>query len=228
MELKFTPREELSYANWDDTKVSWVRPDISNEIIKELSRRNSLSAFLRLGLLLFFIVSSALAALYVFYNVHWAVAIPLLYVYYFFYGFIVAPAHELQHKIVFSKSLDWLSEIIFYILQILMWNSPRYARISHRLHHRYTMVRGKDPETNYPEVINSKILKKMALNLIARFFIVGAIYELGKSIIIQVKRIAGINDEIMSKSCSKKDIQIIQLESLMILAIHTIVAVYAV
>ncbi len=28
----------------------------------------------------------------------------------------------------------------------LLWNSPRYARSSHMLHHRCTMVRGMDPE----------------------------------------------------------------------------------
>jgi len=228
MELKFTHRDEISYAKWDDTKESWVRPNLDLDIIKELSIRNSLNAFIRLGIFLLFLILSALAALYVFYNVHWAAAIPLLYVYYFFYGFIVAPAHELQHKIVFSKSLDWLSEIFFYFFQILMWNSPRYARISHRLHHRYTMVRGKDPETNWPAVTGTKFLKKLVFNLIARFLIVGAIYELAKSILLQIKRIAGVNDKIMSKFCKEKDVRAIRIESLVILAFHTLIAAFAV
>jgi len=73
--------------------------------------------------------------------------IPILYFYYFLYGFWVAFGHELQHKTVFNRSLDNFSEVVFFIVQILMWSSPRYARISHRLHHRYTMVCGKDPET---------------------------------------------------------------------------------
>lgn len=228
MELKFTPRDEISYANWDYTKESWVRPELDLEIIKELSIRNSQNALVRLGVFLLFLISSAFAALYVFNNVHWAAAIPLLYIYYFFYGFIVAPAHELQHKIVFDKSLDWLSEIFFYFFQILMWNSPRYARISHRLHHRYTMVRGKDPETNWPEVIGTKFLKHLVFNLAARFLVVGAVYELAKTILLQIKRIAGFNDEIMSKFCKEKDIRTIRIESFIILVFHTIIALFAV
>ncbi len=99
MELKFTHRDEISYANWDDTKESWVRLNLDLEIVRELSIRNSLNALVRLGIFLLFLISSALAALYVFYNVHWAAAIPLLYIYYFFYGFIKPPAHFSSGKI---------------------------------------------------------------------------------------------------------------------------------
>lgn len=227
MQLEFTPRSELSAYEHNSEKEVWKRPELDREVLKQLSQRSTVNGLLRIGVFIVFLVISAVATLYVVRNSLF-LAIPLLFIYYFIYGFFVAIGHELQHKTVFAKSCDWLSEIIFFIIQAIMWNSPRYARISHQLHHRYTMVRGVDPETNWPEVITSKWLRKFLLSLILRILVIGAIPELIYSVKQQIHRIMGKKDIMMSNHCSDKDIGVIRMESLAILMIHVAVIIGAI
>ena len=227
MELEFISRSELSEYEYDINKGGWKRPKVDREIIKQLSQRSTLNGLWRIGIFVILLAASAWATLYVSsYNLF--LAIPLLYTYYFLYGFFVAIGHELQHKTVFDKSFNWFSEVIFFIIQTIMWNSPRYARISHQLHHRYTMVRGMDPETNFPEVITTKWLRKLLSILFLRIFVIGAVPDLFNSIKVQVQRIMGKIDPIMSKHCSDKDIRIIRMQSAAILLIHMSVAACAI
>jgi fatty acid desaturase len=155
-------------------------------------------------------------------------AIPLLYIYYFFYGFVVAIGHELQHKTVFASSFDWFSEILFFIIQVILWNSPRYARISHKLHHRYTMVRDVDPETAWPEIISVNWLRKTLLSFLLRILVVGAVLELFNSFKLQFSRVLGKKDQMMRNHCSDKDIVVIRIESLAILMIHLSIIIGAI
>jgi fatty acid desaturase len=227
MQLEFTPRSELSAYEHNNKKEVWKRPDLDREVLKQLSQRSTINGLWRIGMFIVFLVASAVATLYVSrYNLF--LAIPLLYTYYFFYGFWVAIGHELQHKTVFAKSFDWFSEILFFVVHVIMWNSPRYARISHQLHHRYTMVRSVDPETNWPEVVTVKWLRKSLLRLILRILAVGAVPELFNSVKQQVQRIMGKKDLMMSNYCSDKDIRVIRMESLAILLIHLAVVIVAI
>ncbi|MDA0991966.1 MAG: fatty acid desaturase, partial [Verrucomicrobia bacterium] len=157
--LVFVPREKLSEYEWAPANKRWVRPKVDHEVLDKLCERSTLNGFLRVGWFMALLAASAAATIWVSRINIW-LAIPVLYSYYFLYGFWVAIAHELQHRMVFAKSLNWFSDIFFFFVQVLLWNSPRYARISHQLHHRYTMVRGIDPETDWPDVITSKWLKK--------------------------------------------------------------------
>lgn len=219
LNLKFTNRKELSKFEYDSKKEFWKRLEVDKEVLKELNQRSTINGLMRIGIFIMFLLISVYASLYV-RSYSWLSAIFMLYIYYFFYGFFVAIGHELQHKTVFGMKFNWLNEIMFFLVQTIMWNSPSYARISHRLHHRYTMVRGIDPETDWPEVITSKWLSKLLLQLILKIFVIGAIFELFNTIKLQILRIIGIKDNMMKNHCSEKDIKVIRIESIIILCIH--------
>jgi fatty acid desaturase len=227
MTLTFSPRSELTAVQWDDEKKAWKRPPLDGGILRELSERSTANGLLRVGLFVAFLSASAVVTVLLA-RIHLLLAVPALYLYYFFYGFWVGIGHELQHRTVFARSFDWFSEIFFSFVQTIMWNSPRYARISHKLHHRYTMVREIDPETQWPEVITSSWLRKFLINIILKILVVGAVVELYKSVAVQVRRIAGKKDRMMREHCSERDVAVIRIESAGILLIHLAVAASAV
>lgn len=227
MNLTFIPRDKLTPYEWDSQLQQWQRPDLDRETLRRLSERSTWNGLARVGLFVCFLGISAAATILVSrHSLLWA--IPLLYVYYFFYGFWVAIAHELQHKVVFAKSFDWFSEILFFLVQVLMWNSPRYARVSHRLHHRYTMVRGIDPETPWPDVITSKFVKGTLRALILKMLVVGALPELGRNVMQQIRRALGTKDDMMRHHCTPADIAVIRIESAAILLIHIAIVAAAI
>ncbi len=227
MDLEFTPRSELRAYEWDNQNGRFRRPDIDREIISRLSERSTLNGLARIGLFVGFLAVSAAAAMWVAGVSIW-LAIPLLYVYYFFYGFWVAIGHELQHKVVLSRAFDWLSEIIYFVVQVIMWNSPRYARISHRLHHRFTMVRGIDPETDWPEVFTSQWIRKFRRDMILNILVVRMPIVLGHDVMVQIRRVLGQKDRMMRDHCSARDIRAIRIESAAILLIHLAVVALSV
>jgi fatty acid desaturase len=227
MKLKFTPREELADFEWVHEGRNWKRMDVDKEVIKELSERSTLNGLARVGLFLFFLAVCATGTLLAL-DHSWWLAIPLLYAYYFFYGFWVAIGHELQHRTVFAKNFDWFSEPFFFLVQALMWNSPTYARKSHQLHHRFTMVRGTDPETDWPEVITSKWLKKYLFDIISSILVIGAVKLLFKDIRIQVRRSLGKKDRMMRDHCTEQEISAIRRESFFILLFHIAIAAVAI
>lgn len=219
MELQFAPRTELAEFEWDNAEAKWNRPKLDPQVLRELAQRSTINGLWRVSLFLVFLLASAAAAIYASRYSIW-LALPLIYVYYFFYGFWVAIAHELQHKMVFAKSADWFSEGLYFVVQTLIWNSPRYARISHKLHHRYTMVQGVDPETDWPEIITSKWLRRYLGGLILNILVLGAIVQLFREVGRQVSRVIGIKDRMMRDHCSDADIRAIRIESLAILLSH--------
>jgi fatty acid desaturase len=173
--MSFASRDNLSEFEWDNQRKDWKRPKMDREVLRKLSERSTVNGLLRVAYSLFLLTLTAIA---------------VLYAYYFFYGFWVAIAHELQHKTVFAESAGRFSEILFFFVQILIWNSPTYARISHKLHHRYTMVRGIDPETDWPEVVTTRWLRNFVLGLVLRMLVVGSVVELFKSVRTQLERAA--------------------------------------
>ena len=228
MKLEFIPRTELSGYNWDPEVKRWNRPDLGPGVLKELSQRSTINGLIRTGAFFALLLGSAWTTIAAFGINPW-LAIPFLYIYYFFYGFLVSIGHELQHKTVFAKSFDGFSELIFFVVQLLMWNSPRYARISHQLHHRYTMIHGMDPETPWPEVITSSWLKKNLTEQISRILVVRAIYDLLFIFIPNnIKRSLGIKDKMMQNHCNEKDIKTIRLESSVILLVQFTIAAVAI
>ena len=225
--LEFTPRNALAAYEWDAERKHWNRPELDRETLKKLSERSTFNGLLRVGLFVFFLGTTAAAAIYAS-RYSFLLAIPLFYLYFFFYGFWVAIAHELQHKIVFAPSFDRFSECLFFVVQTLIWNSPRYARISHRLHHRYTMVQGIDPETDWPAVITTPWLKRYLWGLILRILVVGAVIELFREVVRHLRRILGHKDRMMRDHCSAADIRAIRIESLAIILIHAAIVTAAI
>lgn len=219
MELKFTPRNELSEFEWEDTAQKWDRPKLDPKTLQELTRPNTLSSVLRLGFFLVLLLGSAAATVFVG-RYHIWLAIPVLYGYYFFFGFLLALAHELQHRTVFAKSLDWLNDILFFIVQVLIWNSPRYHRVSHRLHHRYTMVRGRDPETNWAEVFDSRWVKDYFRGLVFRMLLVGAVIDWLRTVVVLAGQVLGKKDAMMCNQCTDDDVRAIRIQAAAILLIH--------
>jgi fatty acid desaturase len=220
MSLEFTPREELSEFEWNHEGRNWKRLGVDKVVIKQLTERSTWNGLWRVGLFVSFLAVTAAATLWAAQQSLWLAILPL-YGYYFFYGFWVAIGHEMQHKTVFAKNLDWFAEPFFRLVQTLMWNSPTYARKSHQLHHRCTMVRGVDPETEWPEVFDTTFVRKMLFDLIGSILVVGAVKKLFNDVWIQIRRVLGQQDRMMRNHCTEKENAAIQRESLGILLFHT-------
>jgi fatty acid desaturase len=199
MDLEFTPRGELSEYEWSHEGRNWKRMGLDVEVVRKLSERSTWNGLCRVGLFVVFLAITVALTVLAAQQSLWLAIIPL-YGYYFLYGFWVAIAHELQHKTVFARNFDWFSEPLFFLVQALMWNSPRYARKSHQLHHRYTMVRGIDPETDWPEVITSKWLRSVLLDALLRILVVGAVKAFFKEVLIQIRRSPGQKDRMMTEN----------------------------
>jgi fatty acid desaturase len=223
----FATRDALSACEWDAERKDWIRPFVDRAVLKDLSRRSTLNGIARVAWFLLLLAIPAVAAVLVSRINAW-LAIPILYIYYFFYGFWVAIAHELQHKTVFAESADSFSEILFFLVQCLIWNSPTYARVSHRLHHRYTMVRGIDPETDWPDVITTRWLRTYLAKLVLKVLVIGAVADLFLSLRTLVLRAAGVRDRMMREHCTEDEIAAIRRESLAFLLIHVAVVAIAI
>lgn len=221
--MSFTAREDLRGYEWDNQRKDWRRPKVDPTVLKELAVRSTLHGILRLAFFLLLLTASV-AAVELAKRIDIWLAIPFLFVYWFFYGFWAAPAHELQHKTMFGPALDGFSEVLFRFVFFLLWISPTYARISHKLHHRYTMVRGVDPETDWPDVITTRWLRRFALYTISRVLVAGALLELYKAVRMNVQRLAGTRDRMMRDHCTEKDITRIRIESGLILFCHAAIA----
>lgn len=224
---RFVDRDELLDSEWDNQRKDWKRPPVDRAVLKELSRRSTLNGIVRILYFMALLTGAAIGTVVVARINLWP-AIPVLYLYYFLYGFWVAIGHELQHGTVFESRHKRLNDVALFFVQIIMWNSPRYAVVSHRLHHRYTMVRDYDPETEWPDVITTKWLRGTLAGLLARILVVGAVIELYKDIRKQMLRIAGKKDWMMREHCSHRDIVAIRWESAAILGAHLAVVAAAI
>ncbi len=223
----FQSRVDIAPVEWDNQRKDWVRPPVDRGVLKELAERSTLNGLLRI-LWYVALLSGAAILTVVLYRISPWLAIPGIYFYWFLYGFWVALGHELQHQTVLAKRENWLSESIFYFVQTLMWNSPTYARVSHKLHHRYTMVRGHDPETDWPEVITLSWLRSHFVGLILRILIVGAIYDFFRDAWTNIKRAAGVKDWMIKDHCTEKQRKAIRIESAQIVLTHALVIAAAV
>lgn len=227
MNMKFTPRTELAEFEWGDRTGQWRRPEIDSETLKRLTERSTWNGVWRVGLFVALLGSMAALTLWVG-RYSLLLAVPFMYAYWTLYGFWVAIGHELQHKMVFARSAKRYSEVLYFIVQFFMWNSPRYARISHQLHHRYTMVRGKDPETDWPEIITTRWLRRYLGGLILKMLVVGSPVALWQDVMIQLRRVAGHKDRMMREFCSENDNRAIRIESAVYLSIHVAIVASAI
>lgn len=221
-QLTFVPREHLFDYEWDFETKRWQRPKMDMKQLKVLNERKNGYSLFRLLIYCVLLGISAYGAIMVA-SINIWMAFPIMLFYYFIYGFLTAISHELRHKTILTKNFDALQEVMFFIIQTLMWQSPLYERTSHRLHHRYTMVRDNDPETDWPEVVTRKWLLQFGLKMLSRVFVIGALYYLIVDIYKQVIRVIGPGDKMMQKFCNEKEVKRIRVESLAILLIHIMI-----
>lgn len=227
MQLTFTPRKAMAEYEWDFQKKAWNRPPLDVERLKELSRPDNARSFARLALFLGLLAATAAAAVHAQKFSFWH-ALPFLYAYWFVFGFWGALAHELQHKIVFTKSLDRFSEVLFFIAQTAIWLSPTCSRATHRIHHRYTMVKSIDHETREHEHLTPRSVRRFLGSFILRMLVVGAIPAMIKDGRLLVRRAAGRRDQILDDHCTAEEVRRIRLESAAILLIHAAAVLAAV
>lgn len=228
MKLKFIPRSEMTKFEWDDVAQKWDRPPVDKAVLAELTKRRNAKSF---GKLAFFLGLQAVAMfgfLYIQKQFGFWWSVPFLYCYWFVFGFWGALAHELQHKIVFTRNLDWFSEILFYIAQFLIWLSPTYSRSVHKIHHRYTMVKYRDFETKLHEHLTSGWLWWHFGLLIARILVVGAPVSIARDVKTLFVRAIGIQSEHMQHNFSEKERRMARWESAGILLFHSAVIIAAV
>lgn len=218
MDLNFVSRSNLKDLEWDNESKSWNRPEIDRDELKQLNRRSSLEGFVRLMVhSLIIAAAGGLTVAAAGYNVLFAV-VPFL-AFSFMTGFLNGIEHEMRHRIVFSRRLDWLSETFYFLIHLLWKAGTRNQRVSHHIHHRFTMVRDVDPEPAFPEDISVKWVRRELLGQLLTVLTLG-IFSLIKALWTLVLRVGGRLDPRIRAHCTDNDFRIIRLESLAILLIN--------
>jgi fatty acid desaturase len=220
MELTFAPRSELKGRVWDTEAKQWDRPKLDRDVLLELTRRSTPEGMLRLIVHTALIVATAwLTVLAWRYSIPLAVA-PFLF-YAFLVGFLNGIEHEMRHTIVFSRRLDWFSDAVYFLIHVFWKMGSRNQRVSHRIHHRYTMVRGVDPETDFPEAITTRWVRNVLLRLLATVLTLG-IPSFFKLLWDLVQRARGrLNPKIMAH-CDAADLRFIRRESVVVLVVNVV------
>jgi fatty acid desaturase len=127
-------------------KINWYRTPLNRDLLKRLTRRSDLRGLLQAGSFLLIYGASVYLTLFFFLRSLWIPMIAAAYLHCAFHGFLgmEAAAHELSHGTPFKSK--GLNEFFYKLFCFLTWNNPLHFRISHRLHHQYTVHRGLDKE----------------------------------------------------------------------------------
>ncbi len=220
MELTFVPRTELKDREWDDKAKLWDRPKIDRQTLQELSRRSTSEGMLRLIVHTVLILATAwLTVLAWRYSILLAVA-PFLF-YAFLVGFLNGIEHEMRHTIVFSRRLDWFSDSVYFVIHLFWKVGSRNQRVSHRIHHRYTMVKGVDPETDFPELITRRWVRNVLLGVLATVLTLG-IPAFFKTLWDLFQRSRGRLVPKIMAHCDAADLKFIRWESAVILVVNVL------
>lgn len=123
-----------------------TRAPLDRQTLKALTRRSNRSGLLCLCLHAALLLALALGFLWLIDIGLWPAALPLLLLYGAVFSFLgyAGLGHELSHATVFSNKK--FNEVLFGLASFLTWNNPAYFRLSHRIHHRFTLQKGVDYE----------------------------------------------------------------------------------
>lgn len=218
MSLTYVPRNELKDREWDPEAKRWDRPKIDRETLQELNKPSALEGGLRIVVHLGLIVATGWLTVFAWsYSI--LLAVPPFLAYCWLVGFLHGIEHEMRHKIILPRKLDWLSDTVYFIIHILWKAGSRNQRVSHVIHHRYTMVYGVDPEPAFPEDFNSKWVKRHLLDMLITVLTLGII-DYFKAMWELVKRTTGKLHPMIQAKCSDKDLRFIQWESFVVLLVN--------
>lgn len=216
--LRFVPREHLSDREWDDRTRRWDRPAIDREVLRELNQGSMLAGSVRVVVHLGLIVATGWLTVVAWRQSVLLGIVPFL-AYCWLVGFLHGIEHEMRHKIVFPRALDWLSDTIYFLIHTLWKVGSRNQRVSHVIHHRYTMVRGVDPEPAFPENLTTRWVRHELLGMALTVVTLG-IPDFFKSLWGLVERTRGKLAPMIQARCSEKDLKFIRRESFAILVIN--------
>ena len=218
MELNFMPRSKLGEYEWDEKRQNWSKPAVDPATLKELNRRSSAEGFLRVlvhaGLIVGAAILTVIAARY-----HLLLGVAPFLLFCFLFGFLNGIEHEMRHRIVFARNMTWISNILYFIVHVLFRQGTRYQTISHRTHHRYTMVRDVDPETDFPDPPVTRWVKRTIWGLFLTVVSVGT-WSFLKAMYTMVRRVAGRIEQLIANQSNEKDIRAIRIESFAIFVIN--------
>lgn len=114
---------------------------VSRQRLSELSRRSDL-----MGLLYFVGHMAAIGCtgwlLWLATPTLWVV--PAMLLHGVVISYLFSPVHECSHYTAFKSR--WLNEAVFWFICTIYIIAPNWFRYFHLSHHRFTMIRGKDPE----------------------------------------------------------------------------------
>jgi len=220
MELTFVPRTELKNREWDDEAKLWDRPKIDRETLQELNRRSTPEGMLRLIVHTALIVATAWLTV-VAWHYHLLLAVVPFLFYAFLVGFLNGIEHEMRHTIVFSRRLDGFSDAVYFLVHLLWKVGSRNQRVSHRIHHRYTMVRDVDPETDFPAAITRRWVRNVLLGVLVTVLTLG-VPSFFKALWDLFQRSRGRLSPKIKAHCDAGDLRFIQWESVVILVINVL------
>ena len=218
MNLEFVPRSKLTDREWDNEAELWERPEIDRKTLKQLNQLSTPDGMVRLIVHVLCIAATGWLTVFAF-RYHPLLAVVPYLVFTFFVGFLNGIEHEIRHKIVFSRRLDGFSDAVFFLIHVLFKDGTRYQRASHRIHHRYTMVFGVDPESDFPEVLTTRYVRKVLLGILFTLLSLG-IVSFFKGMWTLFQRTRGKIHPMVLAHCSAAEKKNIQRESLTILIIN--------
>ena len=217
-DVRYVPRDDLKDREWDNETELWDRPKIDREVLRKLNSRSVLEGGARVIVHLGLIAATGWLTV-VAGRTHILLTVPPFTVYCWLVGFLHGIEHEMRHTIVFPRRLDWLSDTIYFLIHILWKAGSRNQRVSHMIHHRYTMVRGVDPEPAFPEDISAKWMRQELLRILVSIVTLGII-DYFKAIWGLIQRTAGRLHPMIHARCSEKDLRFIQRESFVVLIVN--------
>ena len=217
-DLRFVSRDELGNRQWDNQSENWDRPNIDRETLKELNKRSTLEGGIRVIAHIGCIVAAGWLTVFAA-RQHVLLAVVPFFIFSWLVGFLNGIEHEMRHRIVFPRSLDRLSDAIYFLIHVLWKGGSRHQRVSHVIHHRYTMVLDVDPEPAFPEDLTARWVRRELAGMLLTVLTLG-VPDFFKAMWELIKRSAGRLNPMIQAHCSGKDIKFIRRESFAVFVIN--------
>lgn len=158
-----------------DKKIDWKRPPIDRAVLKQCTEGSDLQGLWHCLGVLGMLTASGSLAYYLYATRHWVWMAIALYVHGALFAFN-PQTHEFSHGTVFQSK--WLNSLFKRVFGVVHWtsNSALY-KMSHMLHHRYTVHHGADGEVVLPMPRTMEQLLSAALRVVDINGLIAAIYD---------------------------------------------------